>query len=104
MDIKLMVPGLVGVVVFIIIFNVYHIIKNKKRNSHRSDTVDVFKTNYKKNVQKTSKQSDEYVKYITKYNSSVDFIDKNDFIKEASEQGKSQSRENPRKSLHNIFM
>ena len=88
MDIRLAVPGLIGLVIFIIIFNVYHIIKIRKRKTNRQDAVREFQSKYKNNTREKPAQTDDYVKYITKYNSSVDFVDKDTFIKEAVKQVK----------------
>lgn len=93
MDVRLAVPGLIGLVIFIIIFNVYHIIKIRKRKTNRLDAVREFQSKYKNNAGEKPAQTDDYVKFITKYNSSVDFVDKDTFIKEAVKQvkpGKSQ--------------
>lgn len=95
MDIRLAVPGIIGLVVFIIIFNVYHIIKIRRKRTPRTDAVNAFQTNYKKNTANAKRKPeqtkpDDYVRFITKYNSSVDFVDKDDFIKEAVEQNKNQ--------------
>ena len=92
MDIRVAVPGIIGLVVFIIIFNVYHIIRIRKKRTPRTDAVNAFKSGYRKNEKKKPEQtkSDDYVRFITKYNSSVDFVDKDDFIKDAVEQNKNQ--------------
>ncbi|MCM1134659.1 MAG: hypothetical protein NC400_03695 [Clostridium sp.] len=77
-------PGIVGIIVFIVIINVYHIIKNKKRKQRNANVVEAFQTNYRKKKDAKPKETEEYVKYITKYNSSVDFIDKDAFVEEAA--------------------
>ncbi len=92
MDIRLAVPGIIGLVVFVIIFNVYHIIRIRKKRMPGTDAINAFKSDYWKTGKKKPEQtkSDDYVRFITKYNSSVDFVDKDDFIKEAVEQNKNQ--------------
>ena len=92
MDIRLAVPEIIGLVVFVIIFNVYHIIRIRKKRTPGTDAINAFKSDYRKTGKKKPEQtkSDDYVRFITKYNSSVDFVDKDDFIKEAVEQNKNQ--------------
>lgn len=102
---KFMLPGVIGILMFIIIVNGYHILKNRKKKARRAgnNTVKAFKTNYRKDIVKDS-QDKEYIKYITKYNSSLDFIDKDEFLEDAS---KLKSREKSGYSSigsHNNFM
>ncbi|MDE6963108.1 MAG: hypothetical protein K2P30_05705 [Lachnospiraceae bacterium] len=93
MDIKVAAPGIIGLVIFVIVFNVYHIIKIRKRKKNQSNAVREFQTNYKRNAKEKPAQTDEHIRFITKYNSSVDFVDKSTFISEAAEQVKNQSGE-----------
>ena len=79
---RLLFAGVIGVLV---IFYVFTYMRYKKRNKKRTDSVSEFKKNYHRiNLQKKSGESDGYTKYITKYNSPVDFIDKEEFLKNAA--------------------
>ncbi len=44
MDIRLAVPGIIGLVVFVIIFNVYHIIRIRKKRTPGTDAINAFKS------------------------------------------------------------
>ncbi len=43
MDIKVAAPGIIGLVIFVIVFNVYHIIKIRKRKKNQSNAVGSFR-------------------------------------------------------------
>ncbi len=84
-----------GILIILIVFYVYTFIKQKKRSRKQSNAVEEFKRTYRKhNLQKKSEEFDGYTKFITKYNSSVDFVEKEDFIKEATE---TDEQEKPKK-------
>lgn len=66
------------IISFLVLVYAYTYIKYKKRKSQKIDTVSEFREKYlKNNVSKEKKQnSNEYTKYITKYNSTLDYFEK----------------------------
>lgn len=78
---------IVVIVVFLAAVYIYTYIKYKKRKRNGIDAVGDFRKSYlKKESESNSQDSDSasYNYYFTKYNSSVDYIDKETFLKEAS--------------------
>lgn len=69
------------VIVFLVILYTYTYIKYKKRK--QIDTVSDFRKTYlKKRAPRQSQPNDAQIQYLTKYNSPIDYIEKEDFIKE----------------------
>lgn len=72
------------VIAFLILLYVYTYIKYKKRKSQNVNSVDEFHKKYlKENITKkqTATKNTSYTKYITKYNSTLDYIEKDEFLK-----------------------
>lgn len=73
---------LVLIFAFLILVYVYTFLKIRKRRRKKIDTVTEFNTMYKDRTSRTEKKITEYEKthrkYITKYNSKVDYISKDD--------------------------
>lgn len=91
--------ALIGVAAFIIVVYVYTFIKHRKKKNSQTSTVKEFRQKYlKKNPemkgQHTSRSDlmpnrnipEGYTRYLTKYNSSVDYVDKNEFLNQGSNQ------------------
>lgn len=86
---------LIVIISFLILMYIYTYIKHKKRRQNQTGAVESFRKNY---LQKNSIKSrtvihtegasaqGELKKQITKYNSSLDYIERNDFIAEINEQ------------------
>jgi len=75
---------LIIIVAFLIILYANTYIRYKKRKGN-IDTVGEFRKNYlEKEPPKTQKCQDGYRQYITKYNSSMDYIEKDALIDEAA--------------------
>lgn len=70
------------IIAFLALVYVYTYLKFKKRKSHKIDTVGDFRKKYlKNNVKKDNvKTSNDYTKYITKYNSTLDYVEKDKFL------------------------
>ncbi len=72
---------IIPVIAFLIILYTYTFIKYKRRK--QIDTVADFRQNYlKKKESKPSQPNDAQIQYLTKYNSPVDYIEREEFIKE----------------------
>ncbi len=88
---------LIAVVAFLIVVYAYTYIKHRKRRNNQTSTVKEFKSKYLKKAEKeTENISQGYTPYLSKYNSSLDYVDKSEFLKSASDSqppaSKSQSR------------
>ena len=105
---------IVFIVVVVIIINGYTFLKYKKQKRKRTNTVDSFRNVYLKSRMAESKPpqtSEKYTRYTTKYNSTVDYVDKDEFFREAASaatpsplhSSKYTSRQK-HKGLHNKFM
>lgn len=62
------------IIAFLILVYVYTFIKIRKKRKNNTDAVSNYKKQYTK-LKKTS-ESSNYKKYITKYNSHIDYIEK----------------------------
>lgn len=73
------------VLAFLILVYAYTYIKYKKKGKANSiDTVGDFRKKYLKDSfakQEKIKNNDDYTKYVTKYNSTLDYVEKDKFIK-----------------------
>lgn len=77
---------LIAVVAFLIVVYAYTFIKHRKRKSNQTSTVKKFKSKYLKDPsRKNTNVPEGYTRYLSKYNSPVDFVDKNEFLKEAND-------------------
>lgn len=71
------------IIAFLVLVYVYTYIKYKKRKSQKIDTVSDFRKKYLKNnnvSQKDKVNANYYTKYITKYNSTLDYIEKEKYL------------------------
>lgn len=70
------------IIAFLVLVYVYTYIKYKKRKSQKIDTVSDFRKKYlKNNIQRENvKNANDYTKYITKYNSTLDYVEKDKFL------------------------
>lgn len=69
------------IIAFLVLVYVYTYIKYKKRKSQKIDTVSDFRKKYlKNNIQKENVKNNDYTKYITKYNSTLDYVEKDKFL------------------------
>ena len=94
--------ALLLVVVFVVAVYIYTSIRNKKNRIHTQniDTVNEFRKRYlEKRTRKTDEEK-EYIQYTTKYNISIDFIDKDEFIQEVQV---TKSKLSERPSKHQKF-
>lgn len=73
------------IVIFLAVLYIYTFIKIKRRKKNNIDAVGDFRRNYLKKDFAQNPQNNEYNQYLTKYNSSVDYIDKEEFLREISE-------------------
>lgn len=82
---------LIGVIGFLILFYLYTYIKYKKHRNNQISTVEFYHKNYlERNAASSKDTSEGYLtqKQITKYNSSVDYMEWNDLVAEVNEQKK----------------
>ena len=83
---KMLIIIIIG---FLAIIYIYTFIKYKKRKKNEISVVNSYRENYieKKRFNNQSDITDNYsYQQITKYNSSVDYIEWNDFVSEINEQ------------------
>ncbi len=89
---------LTGIVVFLVVVYIYTYIRYKKSKKRNVNLVDEFKRKY---LQKESKENDvdddEFIKYTTKFNSTIDYIDRDDLIKESQEMKEAKPRPTPKR-------
>lgn len=77
---------LIIVIVFLVILYIYTYIKYKKRRKKEIDAVGDYRRNYlERTSDQNPPQNDGYTNYLTKYNSSLDYIEKDTFLNEAAE-------------------
>ncbi|NBJ91439.1 hypothetical protein D5281_02275 [bacterium 1xD42-62] len=76
----------ISIFVFLVIMYVYTYKRYKKNKKNNINTVDEFRRKYlKKNVSNENQDANKAGNYITKYNSSIDYIEKDAFLKETSD-------------------
>lgn len=77
----------VGIIVFLVIMYIYTYVRYKKRKKQTVPLVEEFRNKYIQKKPKASKpDTDEgTVKYITKFNSTLDYIERDELIKESQE-------------------
>lgn len=89
---------LTGIVVFLVIVYIYTYIRYKKSKKRNVNLVDEFKRKYlQKEAKENDVDDDEFIKYTTKYNSTIDYIDRDDLIKESQEMKGSKPRPTPKR-------
>lgn len=81
---------LIVIIGFIVLIYLYTYFKHKKRKKNQISVVDSYRKNYIERTDNKHKENidDELKKQITKYNSSVDYIEWNDFVAEINDQKK----------------
>ena len=76
---------LIIIIGFLVILYIYTYIKYKKRSKKEIDAVGDYRRNYlENNSNQNPPPNDGYTNYLTKYNSSLDYIEKETFLKEAA--------------------
>lgn len=66
------------IIAFAVLVFVYNFIKNKKRRKAHVDMVAEFNKRYHKVKKVKKSEHKEYSNYITKYNSSLDYVEKSE--------------------------
>ena len=84
---------LIVIIAFLVLIYVYTYIRYKKRKKNQISTVENYRKNYLERIDIKTKYStntslSELPNKITKYNSSIDYIEWNDFVTEVNEQKK----------------
>lgn len=79
---------IMSIFVFLVIMYVYTYKRYKKIKKNNINTVEEFRKKYLKKELPDAKDVNKSNNYITKYNSPVDYIDKNLFIEESSNNSK----------------
>lgn len=78
--------ALIGVGAFLIVVYAYTFIRNRRKKNSQIDTVKEFRKRYlEKSPQEKTDLPQGYTRYQSKYNSSVDFVEKSEFLKEAGD-------------------
>lgn len=87
---------IVIIIAFLVILYIYTYLKFKKRRKHKIDAVGDYRKSYlnDRSTQNTAK-SDGYTNYLTKYNNSLDYIEKDAFLKEAVESEETAKSKKP---------
>lgn len=75
---------IMSIFVFLVIMYVYTYKRYKKIKKNNINTVEEFRKKYLKKELPDAQDAGKGNNYITKYNSSVDYIEKDTFLKEAS--------------------
>lgn len=77
---------LIGIIVFLVILYIYTYVRYKKMKNSRISAVEDFKNKYHKKTESSSKkQSDSLKSYTTKYNSTLDYVDRKKLAEETME-------------------
>lgn len=105
---------IIFIIVVVIIINGYTFLKYKRKKKKSVSNIDNFRNGYLKNRTTTLKPNqnpEKYTRYTTRYNSTVDYVEKDEFLKEAashanpsSSQHDSKYARRNRNGLHNNFM
>lgn len=87
---------IVIIIAFLVILYIYTFLKFKKRRKQKIDIVGDYRKNYlnDSSTQNVTK-SDCYTNYLTKYNNSLDYIEKDAFLKEAIESEETSKSKKP---------
>lgn len=77
---------LIGIIVFLVILYIFTYVRYKKMKNSRIRAVDDFKRKYHKESAVPAKnQSDDLTAYTTKFNSTLDYVDRKQLAEEAKE-------------------
>lgn len=85
---------LIGIIVFLVILYIYTYVRYKKMKKNRISAVEDFKNKYHKKEQKEQKELDQIrnndpmTTYTSKFNSSLDYVEKNQLAEETQEMKK----------------
>ncbi len=94
---------LIAVVAFLIVIYAYTFIKHRKRKDNQTSTVKEFRQKYLKDTLQEANDTKDfpqgYTPYVTKYNSSIDYVDKTEFLKEINEPQTTANQRKKRKRL-----
>ncbi len=88
---------LTGIVVFVVVVYIYNNIRYKKSKKRNVNLVDEFKRKYLQKESNENGVDDEFIKYTTKFNSTIDYIDRDDLIKESQEMKEAKPRPTPKR-------
>ncbi len=88
---------LTGIVVFLVVVYIYTYIRYKKSKKRNVNLVDEFKRKYLQKESNENGVDDEFIKYTTKFNSTIDYIDRDDLIKESQEMKEAKPRPTPKR-------
>lgn len=83
---------LIIIIAFLVLIYAYTFIKYKKRKQNQINTVETYRKNYIERINaKSSPKYDEYKdndirRHVTKYNSSLDYVERNDFLDDINKQ------------------
>lgn len=77
---------IIGIIIFLVVLYIYTFIKYKKRKNSHVNAVEDFKRKYhKERLDDTDTQNDAVVKYKTKFNSDLDYMEPEQLIQECQE-------------------
>lgn len=82
---------LIGIIVFLVILYIYTYVRYKKMKKNRISAVEDFKNKYHKKEQKELAQShnnEPMTTYTSKFNSTLDYVEKNQLAEETQEMKK----------------
>lgn len=82
---------LIGIIVFLVILYIYTYVRYKKMKKNRISAVEDFKNKYHKKEQKEldqSRNNDPMTTYTSKFNSTLDYVEKNQLAEETKEMKK----------------
>lgn len=82
---------LIGIIVFLVILYIYTYVRYKKMKKNRISAVEDFKNKYHNKEQKELDQSrtnDPITTYTSKFNSTLDYVEKNQLAEETKEMKK----------------
>lgn len=79
---------LIGIIVFLVILYIYTYARYKKLKKNRISAVEDFKNKYRKEEQKElvqSRNKDLITAYTSKFNSTLDYVEKDRLVEEAQD-------------------
>lgn len=82
---------IVIIIAFLIVLYVYTYIKYKKRRNKGVSAVEEFRKNYVDRDDTEDPDQDDLIKYVTRYNSPIDYIEWQDFVEESVQQAAQES-------------
>lgn len=77
---------IIGIIIFLVVLYIYTFIKYKKRkNSHVSAVADFKRKYHRERLDDADIQDDAVIKYKTKFNSNLDYIEPEQLVQECQE-------------------